>query len=74
MWLFAGNESGARNAPIQLGFIVSWKLPGVDPSAWLKDVLVPIPTHPADRIGELIQREWKNRFGHRDSYAAPAAA
>ena len=52
----------------------SCKLAGVDPFAWLKDVLSRIPTHPADRIGELIPREWKKRFGSQATQAAPTAA
>ena len=73
-WLFAGSENGARNTAILLGLIVSCKLAGVDPFAWLKDVLSRIPTHPADRIGELIPREWKKRFDSQTTPATPTAA
>ena len=54
--------------------VVSCKLARVDPFAYLKDVLTRISTHPADRINELIPREWKNRFASQASPAAPAAA
>ncbi len=49
--------------------IVSCKLHDIDPLAYLRDVLMRIHTHPADRVGELIPREWKARFGPA---AAPA--
>ena len=73
-WLFAGSENGARNTAILLSLIVSCKLAGVDPFAWLRDVLSRIPTHPADRIGELIPREWKKRFAPQIAPVTPAAA
>ncbi len=59
---------------ILLGLIVSCKLAGVDPFAWLKDVLSRVPTHPTDRIGELIPREWKKRFSPQTTPATPTAA
>ena len=70
-WLFAGSEEGARHAAILLGLIVSCKLADVDPFAWLTDVLTRIPTHPAERMDELIPREWKKRHA---SQTTPAAA
>jgi transposase len=73
-WLFAGSEEGARNAAILFSVVVSCKLAGVDPFAYLRDVLTRIQTHPADRIHELIPREWKARFDTAIPPAAPAAA
>ena len=72
-WLFAGSENGARNTAILLGLIVSCKLAGVDPFAWLQDVLSRIATYPADRVGELIPREWKKRHASQTTPVAPAA-
>ncbi len=62
-WLFAGSEDGAENAAILFSVVVSCKLAGLDPFAYLRDVLMRIHTHPHDRIHELIPREWRNRFG-----------
>jgi len=62
-WLFAGSVEGARNAAILFSLIVSCKLHSVDPFAYLRDMLVRIHTHPADRIHELIPRQWKQHFG-----------
>jgi transposase len=61
-WMFAGSEQGARNAAILFSLTVSCKLAGVDPAAYLRDVLMRIHTHPRGRINELIPREWKKRF------------
>jgi transposase len=73
-WMFAGSENGARNAAILFSLVVSCKLAGVDPFAYLKDVLKRIHTHPASRVNELIPREWKKHFGPRTTPATPAAA
>jgi transposase len=62
-WIFCGSENGARNAAILFSLVVSCKLHGVDPFAYFKDVLMRIHTHPADRVHELVPREWKQRFG-----------
>ena len=35
------------------------KLNGVDPQAWLADVLARIADHPAKRIGDLLPWAWR---------------
>ena len=53
-WLFAGSErAGKRAAAIQTLFGTA-KLNGVEPCAWLKDVLEKLPTWPNSRIDELL--------------------
>jgi hypothetical protein len=61
-WMFAGSENGARNAAILFSLVVSCKLTGVDPFAYFRDILTRLQHHPADRIHELIPREWQKRF------------
>jgi transposase len=72
-WMFAGSENGARNAAILFSLVVSCKLAGVDPFAYFRDILTRLPNHPADRVEELIPREWKTRFGPASSPVANAA-
>lgn len=38
--------------------IVTAKMNGVDPQAWLADVLARIATHPAHRLDELLPWNW----------------
>jgi hypothetical protein len=38
--------------------IVTAKMNGVDPQAWLADVLTRIATHPAHRLDELLPWNW----------------
>lgn len=53
-WLFAGSlRSGQRAANI-MTLIQSAKLNGLDPYAYLSDVLKRLPTHKATQIEELL--------------------
>ena len=58
-WTFAGSDAGGRRAAAIYTLIETCKLNGVDPRAWLADVLARLPGHPAKRIGELLPWNWK---------------
>jgi hypothetical protein len=73
-WLFAGSEGGAEHAAILCSLVVSCKLAGVDPFAYFRDVLLRIHTHPAERLAELIPREWKVHFGPAAALQTQSAA
>jgi IS66 C-terminal element len=51
--LFVGSESGGKSAAIACTLIKSAKLDGVEPQAWLTDVLSWIADHRITRIDEL---------------------
>ena len=51
--LLAGSERGGKLAAIAYTPIETAKLNGVDPQAWLTDVLVKIADHKTNRIAEL---------------------
>ena len=57
-WTFAGSDAGGRRAAALYTLIETAKLNGVDPRAWLADVLARLPGHPAKRIGELLPWNW----------------
>jgi hypothetical protein len=57
-WLFAGSERGADRAAVMATLIVTAKLNGVDPQAWLADVLTRIAEHPARRLEEFLPWNW----------------
>ena len=73
-WMFCGSEDGATNAAVLFSIVVSCKLAGVDPFAYLRDVLMRIHTHPADRTHELAPRRWRERFGAVADQPAQSAA
>jgi transposase len=61
-WLFIGNDASGERAAILYSLIGTCKQHGVDPWAYLKDVLIRISTHPASRIEELLPQNWKRHF------------
>ena len=57
-WTFAGSDRGGERAAAIYTLIETCKLNGVDPQAWLADVLARLPDHPAKRIDELLPWNW----------------
>ena len=57
-WLFAGSDRGGERAAAMFTLIETAKLNGVDPQAWLADVLGRINDHPASRLAELLPWNW----------------
>ncbi|MEQ8784573.1 MAG: IS66 family transposase [Roseibium album] len=53
-WLFAGSDKGGERAAGILSLIETAKLNGLDPEAYLRDVLTRIADHPVNRIDELL--------------------
>jgi hypothetical protein len=53
-WLFAGSEGGGKAVSIAYTLIETAKLNGVDPQAWLTDVLGRIAEHKINRLDELL--------------------
>jgi len=53
-YLFMGSERGGKSAAIAYTLIETAKLNGVDPQAWLTDVLARIADHKINRIDELL--------------------
>lgn len=58
-WLFAGSDAGGRRAAILYSLVATCKNIGVDPFAYLRDVIARVSTHPMRRIEELTPRGWQ---------------
>ena len=52
--MFAGSHEGGLRAAALYSLIETAKLNGVDPEAYLRDLLARIATHPARRLDELL--------------------
>ena len=57
-WLFCGSDRGGQRAAAMYSLIVTAKMNGIDPQAWLADVLSRIAAHPAHRLDELLPWNW----------------
>ena len=57
-WLFCGSELAGQRAAIVMSLVQSAKLNGHDPWAYLRDVLERLPSHPNNRIDELLPHRW----------------
>jgi transposase len=58
-WLFAGSDKGGQTAAALMSLCTTCKELGIDPQAYLRDVLDRISTHPAKRIDELLPDRWQ---------------
>ena len=58
-WLFCGSDRGGQRAADMYGLIVTCKMNGIDPQAWLADVLLRIAGHPVHRLDELLPWNWR---------------
>ena len=58
-WTFAGSDRGGERAAAIYTLIETCRMNGIDPRAWLADVLRPLPGHPASRIADLLPWNWK---------------
>ena len=58
-WLFCGSDRGGQRAAAMYSLIVTAKMNGVDPQAWLANVLARIAAHPAHRLDELLPWNWR---------------
>ncbi len=57
-WLFAGSDDGGERAAAMYTLIETAKLNGLDPEAYLRDVLARLASHPAKQIDDLLPWSW----------------
>ncbi len=58
-WLFVGSDAGGHTAAVLYSFTASCKHLGIDTFAYLRDVLMRLPTQPAERRAELLPHHWQ---------------
>jgi transposase len=58
-WLFAGSDRGGERTAVMYTLIQTARLNGVDPQAWLADVLARISDHNIHHLDQLLPWNWK---------------
>ena len=59
-YLFAGSHRAAQNAAMLYSFLGTCKINSVNPYEWMTDVLNRIPSHPVNKLEELLPNKWKS--------------
>jgi transposase len=57
-WLTVGSPRGGQTAAVLFSFTSTCQRLGVEPWHYLRDVLERLPSHPAERLAELLPDEW----------------
>jgi transposase len=58
-WLFCGSDAGGERAAAFYTLIRTARLNGIEPEAWLMDVIARIGSHPINRLAELLPWNWQ---------------
>jgi transposase len=58
-WLFAGSDRDGQRAAVMFSLITTAKLKGIDPQAWLADVLARIADIPQAKLTVLLPWNWR---------------
>ena len=72
--LFMGSDAGSERAAAIYSLVETAKLSGLDPQAYLRDVLARIADHPINRIDELLPSNIAQRDDQQGQTACPIAA
>jgi transposase len=72
-WLFVGSEKGGHTAAVLLSFTSTCQRLGVEPWAYLRDVLTRLPTTPADQLADLLPDRWQAARVAAAAAATPSA-
>lgn len=74
-WLTVGSPRGGETAAVLFSFTSTCQRLGVEPWAYLQDVLTRLPTTPVGQPGDLLLDHWQvARQAPRTTPAAPAPA
>ena len=71
-WLSVGSPRGGQTAAVLMSFTSRCRRLGVEPWAYLQEVLTRLPGLPAEQLGELLPDRWE--AARRARQAAPAPA
>jgi transposase len=73
-WLFVGSDKGGRTAAVLFSFTSTCHRLGIEPWAYLRDVLTRLPGLSAKQLDELLPHRWQAARQQAASAAAAASA
>jgi hypothetical protein len=71
-WLSIGSPRGGQTAAVLFSFTSTCQRLGVEPWAYLQDVLTRLPTTPVGQLGNLLPDHWKTARSTQETTPAPA--
>ena len=71
-WLHVGQEAGGEKAANLFSLMITCKRLGVEPYAYLHDILRRLPSHPDKDIWQLTPRGWQETFALKSPPASPS--
>jgi len=71
-WLHVGQEAGGEKAANIFSLLITCKRLGVEPYAYLHDILGRLPSHPNKDIWQLTPRGWKETFAPKSPTPCPS--
>jgi len=60
-YLFAGSHNGARRSALIYTLVANAKLQGLEPFAYMRDVISRIADYPYKKLADLLPVNWKNK-------------
>jgi len=69
-WLHVGQEAGGEKAANLFSLMITCRRLGVEPYAYLQDILRRLPSHPNKDIWQLTPRGWKDSFAPKSPVPA----
>ena len=73
-WLTVGSPGGGQTAALMFSFTSTCQRLGVEPWAYLHEVLTRLPALPTGRLGDLLPDQWRAASAATDPTPAPAGA
>jgi transposase len=67
-WLFIGSARGGQAAAIMYSLVLTCKNIGVDPKAWLTDVIRNFPYTPEEELSSLLPQNWTPQVNPKSEY------
>ena len=58
-WLAVGHPNAGPRLANLFALVENCRLEGIDPEAYLIEIIARLPDHPMKRIAELLPRAWK---------------